>query len=132
MTGLTLDATGSQAAGQVLFDGHEQDNNRDDGEDGAGKQILPLNDVVAIEDVDTHGHGLDGIGGNQAQCHGVFIPCVDEDEDQGSDDAGSCHGQKNLEHGLDAVAAVNGGSLFHLSGDGHEGAAEQPDREAGK
>jgi len=127
--GSTLDAAGGETAGQVLFDGHEQDHNGNDGEDGSSEQVLPLDDVVAVEDVDAHGQRLDGVGGDQAQCHGVFIPCIDEDEDQGGDDAGGCHRQQDLEHGLDPVAAVDSGSLLHLCGDGHEGAAEQPDGE---
>ena len=56
--GLALDAACGQAAGQVLLDGHEQDDHRDNGEDGSGKQTLPLDDVVAVEDIDTHGQRL--------------------------------------------------------------------------
>ena len=91
---LALDTAGGQTAGQVLFDGHKQDDNGNNGEDGACEQVLPLDDVVAVEDVDTHRHGLDGIGGDQAQCHGVFIPCVDEDQTQQG--VGQCHGLHDL------------------------------------
>ena len=94
---LAIDAAGSQTAGQVLFDGHEQDHDGDDGEDGSGEEVLPLDHVVAVEDVDTHGQRLDGVGGDEAQSHGKFIPCVDEYENQGCDDAGSCHRQPEPE-----------------------------------
>ena len=55
--GLALDAAGGQTAGQVLFNGHEQDNNGNNCEDGSGEQVLPFDDVVAVEDVDTDSHG---------------------------------------------------------------------------
>ena len=125
--GLALDAACGQAAGQVLLDGHEQDDHRDNGEDGSGKQILPLDDVVAVEDIDTHGQRLGSLGGDQAQCHGVFVPGIDENENQGGDDARRCHRQQHLEHGLHPVAAVDGGGLLHFGGDAQEGAPEQPD-----
>ena len=67
--GLTLDTAGGKAAGQVLFDGHEQDDNGNNGEDGGSKQVLPLDDVVAVEDIDTNSHGLEGISGDQTQSH---------------------------------------------------------------
>ena len=66
---------------------------------------------------------------DHGQGNGVFIPAVDEYEDQGGDDAGGCHGQQDLHHSLNTVAAVDGSSLLHLSGDGHEGTAQQPDGE---
>ena len=114
MLGSTLDAAGGEAAGQVLFDGHEQDDNGNNGEDGSSEQVLPFDDVVAVENVDADGQRLDGVSGDQTQCHGVFIPCIDEDEDQGGDDAGSGNGQQDLKHGLDTVAAIDGGSLVGL------------------
>ena len=39
---------------------------RDDGENRSGKEVLPLNHVVAVEGIDTHRQGLEGVGGNQA------------------------------------------------------------------
>ena len=53
-----LDAAGGKAGNQVLFDGHEQDDNGNDGEDGACEQVLPLDHVVAGEDVDTDVSGF--------------------------------------------------------------------------
>ena len=60
--GLALDAAGGKAAGQVLLDGHEHDQHGDDGEEGSGEEVLPLDDVVAVEDVDTDGQRLEGVG----------------------------------------------------------------------
>ena len=51
------------------------------------KLILPLDHVVAVEDVDTDGQRLNGLGGDQTQRHGVLVPGVDEDKNQGGDDA---------------------------------------------
>ena len=124
--GLSLDAAGSKAAGQVLLNGHEQDNNRNNSHNRGGKQVLPLDDVEAVEDVDTYSQRLEGIGGHEAESHGVFIPCVDENENQSGDDAGGSHRQQNTDHCLNTVAAVNGGGLLHLGGDGHECASQQP------
>ena len=124
---LALYAACGETAGQVLFDGHEQYHHGDDCKDGGCEEILPLDHIVAVENVDANGQRLKGIGGDQAQGHGVFIPGVDENENQGGDNAGGCHGQQNSEHGLDTVAAVNGGRLLHLRGDAHKGTPQEPD-----
>ena len=123
---LALDAACGKTGGEVFLNGHEEDDNGDNGNDGGGKEILPLDDIIAVEDVDTDSEGLDGVGGDKAESHGELVPCVDENEDQGGDNAGGRHRQQNSQHGLNTVAAVNGGSLLHLGRDAHKCAAQKP------
>ena len=110
----------------MLFNAHEHDNNRHNGEDRCCKQVLPFDNIVAVEDVDTNSQGLQRIGGDQTQCNGVFVPCIDENEDQGGNDTGSSYGQQHADQCLYTVAAVNGCSLFHFGRNAEEGAAQQP------
>ncbi len=42
------------------------------GEDGGGEQILPLDEVEAIEDVDPHRNGLEQAAGNQGEERWIF------------------------------------------------------------
>ena len=51
--GLALDATGSQTGSQMLLDAHEQDHDGQDRKQRCCEQVLPLDHVVAVEDVDT-------------------------------------------------------------------------------
>ena len=93
--GLSLDAAGGQSADQILFNAHEENHHRDDGEDGGGEEVLPLNHVVAVKDVDAHSQGLVGVRGDEAQGHGVLVPGVDENKDQRGNDARGRHGQEH-------------------------------------
>ena len=82
---LSLDAAGGQTCHQMLFDAQEQDDDRDGGINRGGEQILPLNHVESIENIDTNGDRLQDIRGDQRQCDGIFVPGVDEHENQRGD-----------------------------------------------
>ena len=94
---LTFDTTGCKAADQILFDTDEQYYDRNDGIQGSCEQILPFNHVVTVEDINTNGQRLEGICGDQGQCYGVFIPCIDKYENQCRYDTRCCNWKQDLE-----------------------------------
>ena len=61
----------------MLFNAQEQDNDRDGGKQRRSKQVLPLDEIVAIEDVNTDGNRLEQVVLDQRQCDGVLVPGVD-------------------------------------------------------
>ena len=79
----------------MLFNAQEEDDDRNGGKDRCSKQILPLDDVESVEHIDSHGNGLQDVGGNQRQGNGIFVPGIDENEDQGGDDARCSSGQQD-------------------------------------
>ena len=58
---LPLHSSGRKSGSQILFNPDEQDNDRDVGEQGCGKQVLPFHHVITIEDIDTDRERLDNI-----------------------------------------------------------------------
>lgn len=126
---LALHTAGGQAADEMLFDEHEQDDHRDGRQQRGGKQVLPLDHVEGTELRNAYGDGLVGGGGDEHGGDGVLVPRVDEYENQRGYDAGRRHGQKDADEGADAVAPVDAGGLFHFRGNRNEGAPQQPDGE---
>ena len=98
----------------MLFNHHEEDNHGNGCKQGSCKQILPLDHVEGRELGNADGDRAVGCRGNQHGGDGVFIPCIDENEDQRRHDAGSRHWQKHPQKGLHGVAAVNFSRLLHL------------------
>ena len=121
---LSFHASCGQPRRQMLFD-----DDRYGREQGGREQILPLDHVEAVEDVDADGDGLQRVSGHERQGDRVFIPGIDEHEDQRGDDAGCGHRQEHPDQGADRSAAVDLGGLLHLGGDGQKRSAQQPDRE---
>ena len=67
----------------MLFNAQEEDDDRNGCKDRCRKQILPLDEVESVEDIDSHGDGLEDVRRNQSQGDGILVPGVDENEDKG-------------------------------------------------
>ena len=126
---LTLHAAGGQPLGEVLFNAHEQNDDRDGRQQRRREEVLPLDHVKRAELGDAHGDRLVRRGGNEHGGDRVFVPRVDEHEDQRRHNARRGHRQQNVPKRADRVAAVDAGGLLHLRGDRNECAAQQPDGE---
>ena len=114
----------------MFFDEHEEDNHRNSRQEGRGKKVIPLDHRESRKLSQANREGKVDIAVDDDGGNGVFIPGVDENEDQCRDDAGSSHGKEYPDKSGDRIAAVNAGSLLHLRRDGNKSTPEKPDCES--
>ena len=122
-----FDTTGSKTADKVFLDCDKKNNNWHCCKQRGCKQILPFHHIVAIEDCNTDCQRFQDICRNQCQSNGIFVPCIDEYENQCSYDTRCCYRQKDADQGRNLSAAVYGSCLFHFRRNGDKGTAQQPD-----
>ena len=51
--------------------------------------------IVTVENIDTNGERLEGISGDQCQCHCIFVPGVDKYENKRCNDTRCSNRQKD-------------------------------------
>ena len=122
-----FDTTGSKTADKVFLDCDKKNNNWHCCKQRGCKQILPFHHIVAIEDCNTDCQRFQDICRNQCQSNGIFVPGVDEYENQGSNDTRCCYRKKDTDQGRNLSTAVYGSCLFHFRRNGDKGTAQQPD-----
>lgn len=92
-----FDTTGSKTADKVFLDCDKKNNNWHCCKQRGCKQILPFHHIVAIEDCNTDCQRFQDICRNQCQSNGIFVPGVDEYENQGSNDTRCCYRKKDTD-----------------------------------
>ena len=98
----------------MLFYAHEEDDNRDGGEEGGGEQILPLNHIERRELRDADRYRAVCGGGDEHRGDSILIPRIDEHEDKRGDYAGRGHGDEHIDERAERCAAVYLRGLLHF------------------
>ena len=111
-----FDTTGSKTADKVFLDCDKKNNNWHCCKQRGCKQILPFHHIVAIEDCNTDCQRFQDICRNQCQSNGIFVPGVDEYENQGSNDTRCCYRKKDTDQGRNLSTAVYGSCPLRKTG----------------